>query len=435
MLRNLLLALLGILAAAPVAARMTVDELCGGLGARGAWIGPTPEESDVARAAAPFRARVRLSGKPHLVHLFWVSEPVEVLLEAIETGGEYGSARIELRDMDGAVLARNNAVHFGELYTARYEIPLDKGVYCLITSGRESVGARTSVGVGRTDQAGLTDALLQDLGVVCDPASTTWVRNGPIDDLLDRGVTVPAWVPFPDIGEFTFSFRLEEPAPLAIVFRPTEEDRVEAYTNLWRAPNHLIEWTYDDADNRPYGHSGYVPFPVPAGRYCVKLTTWGAGEVTIRRYRPEDAIPYYLAGYWPPPADSPVQVADLGVLDGPLSRKLAVRNNVEWLRFTLNEAATVEIAARPGRHADPEIALFDRFDLEFGRRDGWDDPDSVARLVERLEPGAYRVAIRNHTLFDPEPSIEAGNEAGFLGRLFGRATGDERIDLTIRFVE
>lgn len=91
-----------LLLAGPAAAKMTVEELCGGLGAQGTWIGATPEASDVARAASPFRASVDLNSKPYHVHLFWVSEPTEVRLEAIPRGiNRWGDhARIELRDMN-----------------------------------------------------------------------------------------------------------------------------------------------------------------------------------------------------------------------------------------------------------------------------------------------------------------------------------------------
>jgi len=138
------------------------DAACNGLGANGQWIGGAEASSDIA-TAADYQEQMALvlSGNQY-VSLFSLSAPTTVRLEAAGRGS--GDPQIDLIDGTGAIILSDD--DSGGNGSARAEVALDPGTYCVSLNSFDGSPMTAFVRMGRLDQEPLTEGIGETTGSI-----------------------------------------------------------------------------------------------------------------------------------------------------------------------------------------------------------------------------------------------------------------------------
>jgi hypothetical protein len=384
------------LLAGPVTAQEAA-ELCGGLGAQGAWIGGSAETSDVNTLSGPADQLAILPQDRSQISLFTLSEPGAVRLEAAPQAG--GDTFIELRAADGALIMSDDDGGGG--LASRIEMMLDPGSYCLITQGLGGSAVTADIRIGRPEHPALTAGSFGgDRPAACTMSTpTAAMADGPVDAALDAGLSVTAAAATAPFHAFTLD------APAAVTLR-AENESADPVLMLYDQATGMLIAENDDYDG--LNSQIDVTDALDPGTYCIALQALSDGSqpitVSLRRFDPERAmLELYARGEASPPVGGPVPIEDLGLLSTRVVRDAMVGADTVWFSFVANEGGLVLIDAVALGHGDPEVILFDELGREVGRDD--DGGGSLnSRLAAPISAGTYVIALRQ---YDSSPASSA----------------------------
>ena len=139
--------------AAPALAQ--TEDLCGGVGANGQWIGGDEASSDITTADGYLEQLALVLLQNEYVALFSVSDPVDVRVEAMGRGG--GDPVIDLRDAAGNIVLSDD--DSGGEGASRAEALLQAGDYCVSLSSFDGSPLTGFIRVGRLEHEPLTPGL------------------------------------------------------------------------------------------------------------------------------------------------------------------------------------------------------------------------------------------------------------------------------------
>lgn len=388
MIRFLPIAAFLTLLASPVLAD---GPICGGISLVGQWVGGDETRSDLATADGLFQSDGQVPIAGHFVRMFALTQTSDIRADvrAVPSGDPY----ISIFDASGAEVGSDDdgAGHYGN----RVETSLDPGTYCLAVRSYETGVTDVSVTIGRADAdfgedpevAGAEGEHISDSGPGCFAAGMPTLGDALDATSLATGVEATASArTYPAYG-----FTLAEPA--AITITATSEAGDPLLRLLDESGDVLAE--NDDFD----GLNSRIdtPEPLGAGNYCAELEDLYADgadvTVSVRAFDPavDRKRRLDLAEISPIPSDD-VVVTDLGALDGSLIRDIRMAGVAQWFSFEMPAGGLLLMEAI-GNGADPIVTLFDRVGRKLSEND--DGPDGLdSRLVERLSPGSYVIAVR-----------------------------------------
>ncbi len=365
------------------------QDLCGGVGTGGQWIGGSQDASDISSADSYQEQMALVLGGNDYVALFSLSAPSSVRIEAQGRGA--GDPLIDLFDETGTILLSDD--DSGGNGASRVETELPAGTYCVSTTSFDGAPMTAFVRVGTTDQEALTegvDATTADLGTsgsATDGASCSdGVALGTLQDTLTSVDTVNG-APF-------LTFTLAEPTAISIT--ASNEDADPVLTLYDGAENYLEE--NDDFD----GLNSRLDMvdPLPAGDYCIGLDALSERSapitVEISEYDPDAAFAALVDnGEAAPPMDGTYDITDLGVIENRLRHDTQIGSAATWFSIEMPDAGVLLIEAiSPGGNGDPWIVIFDDLGREIAfNDDNGDSYDSL--LAARVNRGQFVVGVKD----------------------------------------
>lgn len=367
--------LLGI--ASPVAAQ----ELCGGAGAGGQWIGGSEEASDIASADTFKEQMALVLGGNQYVSLFNVSEAASVRIEAQGRGS--GDPYIDIINESGDVIASDD--DSGGEGASRAELDLDAGIYCMTMASYDGAPMTAFVRVGLQGHEALTP------GVSDTPSAE---GEGSCTDAVDLG-TLDAGLSFEESVDAAPFLRFTLASDMAITLTASNEDADPTIT-LYDA-----EENYLDENDDFVGLNSRLDMadPLPAGDYCIGLgalnDTSAPILVEVSEYDPVAAQNgLYDRGEQAPPLDGTYPVISLGELDTRLRQDGQVTDTAIWYSVDITQPGLLVIeAVSISPEGDPWLALFDDFGREVGINDDFGEGyDSF--LAARVTAGTYMIAVK-----------------------------------------
>ena len=377
--------LLAALSAFPVAA--SAQDLCGGAGAGGQWIGGSEATSDITSTDTYLEQMALVLGGNNYVALFSVSGDTSVRIEAQGRGN--GDPLIDLFDEGGTILLSDD--DSGGNGASRAEVDLPPGTYCVSTASYDNAPMTAFVRVGRTEQEALTP------GIQATSNDTTTegfdgqscsdgVALGTLNDRLFNEDTVDG-APF-------LTFTLTEALPVSITASNEDADPV---LTLYDADENYIDENDDfDSLNSRLDLSD----PLPAGDYCIGLDALSdtslpvAVEVSI--YDPEAAFAALVnRGEAAPNFDGTFEITSLGNVEGRLRHDAQAGQDATWFSIDIPEPGVILIEAiSPGAEGDPWLVLYDDLGRQVALND--DNGDSYdSQLVARVNRGTYLVGLKD----------------------------------------
>lgn len=386
-------ALLALGIAAPAAAQ----ELCGGAGGSGQWIGGSEASSDIATADS-YREQMALvlSGAEY-VSLFSVSEQAQVRVEAAGRGA--GDPLIDIIDGSGNIIASDD--DSGGEGASRAELSLAPGTYCMALSSYDGAPMTAFVRIGRTDQEPLTAGTGQ---VVATPDAGTDVvatDDTPLLPPSDSGGSCDAATPLvlgvPSTGSVEdtpfWSFTLDRSMSITVT---AENPDADPYVVLYDAAGELLGEN-DDADG--LNSRLDMTAPLAAGTYCLEVDAYNDTSLDIallvEEYDPQAALSLlYSSGEAAPPMDGTVEITDLGPLNGRLRRDAQVGGDASWFSLTMPSAGLLLIEAIDGStNGDPWVVVYDDLGRQIAVNDDYGEGlDSL--IAARVVPGTYLIGVK-----------------------------------------
>ena len=363
-----------------MASPLAAQDLCGGAGAGGQWIGGNVVASDIATADAYREQMALVLGGNSYVSLFSMSEPADVRIEAAGRGS--GDPIIEIFDSAGEIVASDDDSGGGG--AARSEISLAAGIYCMSMKSYEDAPMTAFVRIGRQDHEALTEGASPESGGDAPTSNCTGAR--PFGEI---GTTNSA-----SVDEAShWSFTLTEPTAITITAQNDDADPTIALYD--DTSNTLAE--NDDFD----GLNSRItqPSPLPAGQYCIGVGALNDTslpiEVSISVYdAAAELAALYARGEAAPPLDGTVEVTALGPLANRMRQDVSVGSDVAWYSLDVIEASLLLIEAiAAGEGGDPWLVMYD----DLGRKvaendDGTDGLNSM--ITARVQPGTFIVGVR-----------------------------------------
>ncbi|SHI80819.1 ABC transporter substrate-binding protein [Wenxinia saemankumensis] len=391
----------------------SAQDLCGGFGANGTWLGGSEEASDIATSGDYLEQMALVLMNNQYTGLFSVSAPTAVRLEAEGRGG--GDPVIDLRDAAGEILlSDDDSGGGGASYAAT---TLEPGTYCLSMQSYDGSPMTGFVRVSRDGQDQLTDgggAMPVDAGT--DTAADTGTEtatdtgtdtgtpstggctmasnalgDGPIDGSLSMG-GVSATAPVNQIDAWTFT--LSQPAPITIT--ATNEFADPVVTLYDGAGNYLAE--NDDYDG--LNSQLDMTTPLAAGEYCIELAALSDSNepitVSVTEYDPRAAMDALIAaGEASPPLDGSYPITELGVAQSRLRHDAQVGSDASWFRIDVDEGGLLLIEAVANGNGDPVIFLYD----DIGREVAYNDDSGSSydsMIATRVLPGTYLLGVKQY---------------------------------------
>ncbi len=364
-------------AASPAIAQ---DNLCGGVGSGGIWIGDDEANSDLA-VADNFREQMALVlGGNEYVSLFTLSEPTSVRVEAEGRGS--GDPIIDLLDNAGGVILSDD--DSGGNAASRAETFLEAGTYCMAMRSYDGGPMTAFVRIGREEHEPLT------LGI--DTAAVT----GGFGSCAEA-------TPFGAIGTTAsasandtpfWSFTLDAPTPITII---AENESADPVITLYDADETYL------ADNDDFdGLNSRLDMtdPLPAGTYCLAVEALSDDTlpiaVSISAYDAQEALlALYARGELAPPLDGSVEVTDLGVLQSRLRQDVQATTDVTWFTIDVEETGLLVLEAIGGGNSDPWLVVYDDLGRTIGQNDDYGDGlDSL--VMSRVQEGTYIIGVRQY---------------------------------------
>lgn len=380
-----------------LASPLAAQDLCGGAGTGGQWIGGNEGASDISTADVYREQMALVLGGNAYVSLFSVSETTDVRIEAAGRGS--GDPLIEIFDAAGGIVASDD--DSGGNGAARSELSLDPGSYCISMKSYEDAPMTAFVRVGRQDQEALTEGMSGGGGGGSSSTSSDCSNARPFGEI---GTSSAA-----SVDEAShWSFTLPEPTALTIT---AENDAADPTIALFDSgANTLAE--NDDSD----GLNSRITQPnaLPAGDYCLSVGALNDTSlpinVTISVYdAAAELAALYARGEAAPPLDGSVMVTDLGALASRLRQDVQVGNDVAWYSLDVTEASLLlleAIAASEG--GDPWLVIFDDLGRKVAEND--DSTDGLNSMIAtRVQPGTFIIGVK-----------QVGDAQGFVRLLLER---------------
>lgn len=373
---------------------LAAQDLCGGSGSGGQWIGGSEDASDIATAEAYQEQMALVLGGNAYVGLFSLSAPTEVRIEAAGRGG--GDPLIEVFDAAGGIVASDDDSGGGG--AARSEVSLEAGTYCINMKPYDSGPMTAFLRVGRMDQEPLTDG-----------SSTSDEGSSPSNDCS-------AATPMTAMGEVNsasvddtshWSFTLTEPTAITIT---ANSDGADPTIALYDSNGTTLAENDDfDGLNSRITQSN----PLPAGDYCIGMGALSdtsvaiATTVTVYDAAAELAA-LYARGEAAPPLDGSVAVTPLGEVTSRSRQDVQVGNEVVWYSMEIKESSLVLIEAiAASENGDPWLVIYDDLGRKVGENDDNDGLNSL--LTARVQPGTYIFGVK-----------QVGDSQGFVRLLVER---------------
>jgi len=368
-----------VFGALPAAAQ----DLCGGAGAGGQWIGGSEDTSDIATSDTFKEQMALVLGGNQYVSLFNLSSPASVRIEAQGRGS--GDPFIDIIDDSGAVIESDD--DSGGEGASRAEINLEAGNYCMTMSSYDGAPMTAFVRIGLQDHEPLTPG-------ISDAAAPATDRTGTCADAPDLG-TLEDVLSFEDSVNAAPYLRFTLAADVGVTITATNEDAdptVAIYDN-----NEELLGENDDF----MGLNSRLDMldPLPAGDYCIGVDALNdaslpiAVEVSI--YDPIAAQNgLYDRGEAAPPMDGSYPVTHLGALETRLRQDGDVSDVATWYSVDVADPGLLVIeAVSADEEGDPWVALYDDFGRQVGVNDDFGSGyDSF--LAARVLTGTYMVAVK-----------------------------------------
>ena len=360
------------------------QDLCGGIGSGGQWIGGSEAASDIS-VSTDYQEQMALvlGGNEHIA-LFSLSQPTGIRVEAQGRGA--GDPQIDLVDQDGNILISDD--DSGGNGASRAEVDLEPGTYCLSTTSFDGAPMTAFVRVSRVDQDALTDGIettTADNGVVSGNCSDG-IALGTLEGTLTSNQSVSA-APF-------LTFSLSEPTALSIT--ASNEDADPVLTLFDGNENYIDENDDFDGLNSRIDQAE----PLAAGDYCIGLDALNdsnlAVAVEITVYDPDAALAALVdRGEAAPPMDGSVQITDLGTIDNRLRHDAQSNGDTTWFSINMPEQGVLLIEAiSPGGNGDPWLVVYDDLGREIAQNDDYGTTyDSL--IAARMNRGTYIIGLKD----------------------------------------
>ncbi len=360
-----------------IAAPAIAQDLCGGTGAGGQWIGGNESSSDIT-TADNFREQMALvMGGNDYVALFTLSAATDVRLEAAGRGA--GDPMIDLLHADGRLILSDD--DSGGNAAARAETSLDAGTYCMAMRSYDGGPMTAFVRIGRQDHAPLTEgiSLQGDPGIsgTCSEA----IPIGPLgSSVTGSAFDTPYW-----------SFTLD--SPTAVTITAVNESADPVITLFDAAENSIAENDdYDGLNSRID-----ITEPLGAGTYCIALDALSDDSapitLTVSAYNPQAALlAIYDRGDAAPPLDGTVPVTALGLVSTRIRQDVNASASASWFTVDVDTPGLLVLEAIGNASADPVLVIFDDLGREIGRNDDYGNGlDSL--IAARVDAGTYVVGV------------------------------------------
>lgn len=375
------------------------QDMCGGAGANGQWIGGSEAASDVATSDAFMEQMALVLMGNEYVALFSVSAPTDVRVEASGRGG--GDPVIDLRDAAGTIVLSDDDSGGGG--ASRGEMMLNPGTYCLSMASYDGAPMTGFVRVSRTEQEALTEGSGMEVappppetagetfngsGGGCTAVSNYLGGGGAIDGGLDAGVSMTASVD--DVDAWGFSLTSAQ----AISITAENPDADPLVTLYDATGNYLGENDDFDGLNSRLDMSS----PLPAGEYCIEMVALSDNSlpitVTVSGFDPEaQLVGLYERGEAAPPMDGSYPIAAMGPLGNRVRQDQQVTDITTWMSFDIDVPGLVVVEAVSNGIGDPIMVLYDDFGRLVAENDDYGG-DLDPLIAARVLPGTYLVGVR-----------------------------------------
>ncbi len=357
------------------------DDLCGGSGAGGQWIGGDEAASDIATAGSYQEQMALVLGGNEYVSLFSLSEGADVRVEAAGRGA--GDPIIDLLDSTGGVILSDD--DSGGNAASRAETYLDAGTYCMSVRSYDGGPMTAFVRIGRMDQEPLTDGIIETTGGGASGSCDEAVPMGGIGSVVTASSSeTPYW-----------SFTLD--APTAVSITAENEDADPVLTLFGPDEEYLDENDDYDGLNSRLDMSD----PLSPGTYCIALESLSDDSapitVSLTAFDPEAAaLALYNRGEAAPPLDGSIPVTDLGLLETRARQDVQASTDVTWFSFNVEEPGLVLVEAIAAGDSDPWLVVYDDLGREVGQNDDYGNGlDSL--VTAKVERGnTYIVGVRQY---------------------------------------
>jgi len=361
-------------AASPALAQ---DNICGGAGNGGIWVGGDEAASDIT-AADTYREQMALVvGGNEYVSLFNVTAPTDVRIEAAGRGS--GDTIIDLLDSSGNLILSDD--DSGGNAASRAETSLQAGTYCMSLRSYDGGPMTAFVRIGRQEHEALTDGISDAPGGTSGSCSQA-TPFGPLGTSVSASVNdTPFW-----------SFTLDAIMPVTIT---AENETADPVITLYGPDEEYIAEN-DDFDG--LNSRLDISEPLIPGTYCLGVSALNDDSapitISIDRYDPVEALQsLYARGEIAPPLDGSVAVTDLGQLQSRMRQDVPVGTDVTWFSLDFESAGLLVVEAIGSGGTDPWLVVFDDLGREIGQNDDYGDGlDSL--IMARLQEGTYIIGVR-----------------------------------------
>lgn len=375
-LKTTVIASLLLAAASPAFAQ----EICGGFGDSGQWIGGDEAASDITTADTYREQMALVLGGNEYVSLFSLSAPTDVRVEAAGRGS--GDPIIDLLDETGGIILTDD--DSGGNAASRAETTLEPGKYCMSMRSYDGGPMTAFVRIGRQEQEPLTEGI--DAGDGGEPLGScdSAVPFGALGRSVSASVNdTPYW-----------SFDLETETAITIT---AENESADPVITLYGPGD-----TYIDENDDYDGLNARLDLTnaLAAGTYCLAVSALSDDSapitVSINEYDAEEALQsLYARGEAAPPLDGSIPVTDLGVLTSRVRQDVQATEDVTWFSIDLDDAGLLVVEAIANGSSDPWLVIYDDLGRQVGQNDDYGDGlDSL--IAVRLQPGTYIIGVRQY---------------------------------------
>lgn len=360
------------------------QDMCGGAGAGGQWIGGSEDASDIA-ASDTFKEQMALVlGGNQYVSLFSLSAPSSVRIEAQGRGS--GDPYIDIVNGDGDIIASDD--DSGGEGASRAELDLDAGNYCMIMASYDGAPMTAFVRVGLDSHEALTPGITTDAplpeavegGGSCADAPSMGILNGPL--VYEASAEAAPYL----------RFTLAEETPISVL--ASNEDADPTITLFDIAENYL------DENDDFIGLDSRIDMedPLPAGEYCISLGALSDTSlpivVEVQEYDPVAAqAGLYDRGEAAPPMDGSHPFEHLGALQGRVLLDADINETTSWFAIDTDSGLLVIEAVSGDGAGDPSVVLFDDFGRQIALNDDFGGSyDSF--LAAPVNSGTYMFGVK-----------------------------------------
>ena len=356
------------------------QDICGGFGNNGQWIGGDEASSDIATADTYREQMALVLGGNEYVSLFTLSAPTDVRVEAEGRGS--GDPVIDLLDGSGGIILSDD--DSGGNAASRAETTLDAGTYCMSMRSYDGGPMTAFVRIGRQEQEPLTDGIDTGGGSEQTGSCESATPFGALGTSVSASANeTPYW-----------SFELDGPTAITIT---AENESADPVITLYGPGETYIDENddYDGLNSRLD-----VTNDLAAGTYClgVRALSDDSAPITINisGYDPAEALQaLYARGEAAPPLDGSVPVTDLGELVSRVRQDVQATEDVTWFSLDFADAGLLVVEAIANGNSDPWLVVYDDLGRQVGLNDDYGDGlDSL--IAARLPAGTYIIGVRQY---------------------------------------